>query len=209
MDNSSSTTPESLTTTALNTSLKLSELVSSSSSSSSSSESVPYSHRDAFILFLYLLTAVTAILGNVFVCVTIYRKKRLTSTTYVLIFNMAISDILGGLVIPGQWLFCSTALLDTGMFFQSACGLGKTFQILSYYVSSLTMTAIAYDRYMLVCRPIGGTGSGANRRIDVRILLAVVWALGLIFISQNFATLRVSEYFSPSKVKSLSKLKSL
>ncbi|KAH9391199.1 Neuropeptide Y receptor [Tyrophagus putrescentiae] len=147
---------------------------------------------DAFILFLYLLTAVTAILGNVFVC-------RLTSTTYVLIFNMAISDILGGLVIPGQWLFCSTALLDTGIFFQSACGLGKTFQILSYYVSSLTMTAIAYDRYMLVCRPIGGTGSGANRRIDVRILLAVVWALGLIFISQNFATLRVSEYFSPSK----------
>ena len=209
MDNTSSTstTPESLTTTALNTSLKLSELVSSSSSSSS--ESVPYSHRDAFILFLYLLTAVTAILGNVFVCATIYRKKRLTSTTYVLIFNMAISDILGGLVIPGQWLFCSTVLLDTGIFFQSACGLGKTFQILSYYVSSLTMTAIAYDRYMLVCRPIGGTGSGANRRIDVRILLAVVWALGLIFISQNFATLRVSEYFSPSKVRSLSTLKSL
>lgn len=152
-------------------------------------------HRDTLILFLYMITAITAMLGNIFVCVTIFRKKRLNSTTYVLIFNMAVSDILGGFVIPAQWLFCSTALLDTGIFFQSVCGLMKNLQILSYYVSSLTMTAIAYDRYMLVCRPMNG-----GKRLDVRYLLVLVWILGCIFISQNFATLRVSEYFSPSKV---------
>ncbi len=154
---------------------------------------VPYSHRDVFILFLYLLTAVTAITGNVFVCATIYRKKKLTSTTYVLIFNMAISDILGGAVIPAQWLFCSTVLLETGIFFQSVCGLMKNLQVLSYYVSSLTMTAIAYDRYKLVCWPM-------TARLGVSVLLAIVWVLGLLFISQNFVLMRVSEYFSPTKV---------
>ena len=105
-----------------------------------------YSGRDLFLLFLYLLTAVTATLGNLFVCVTIYKRKRLTSTTYILIFNMALSDVVGGLVIPGQWLFCSSWSLDGGLLFfgVAVCGLLKLLQILSYYISSLTMVAIRF-----------------------------------------------------------------
>src|SRR5699024_7505628 len=100
------------------------------SSSTTSSESI----RDIAILGLYLLTAVIAMVGNVFVCVTIYRKKRLGSTTYILIFNMAVSDVLGGFVIPAQWLLCSTTVMDSGQFGESTCGVMKQLQVLSYYV---------------------------------------------------------------------------
>lgn len=98
----------------------------------------------------------------------------------------------GGLVIPAQWLLCSSVLLNTGVLCQSLCGLMKTLQILSYYVSSLTMTAIAYDRYRLVCHP-------SLRRVNVTLLVGLVWLLGVLFISQNVVTLRVSEYFSPDE----------
>ena len=154
--------------------------------------------RDSIILILYLVTAIVAIVGNLFVCDIIIRNKRLTSATYVLIFNMAVSDILGGFVIPAQWLFCSSLVLNsTDWFGICMCGLMKSLQILSYYVSSLTMTAIAYDRYLLVCKPM-------SSRINVTYMLFIVWMLGLIFISGNLFTLRVTEYFSSTKVRILS-----
>lgn len=55
---------------------------------------LPFSIRDMFLLILYLITAIFAIIGNLFVCATIRKKRRLNSATYVLIFNMAVSDIL-------------------------------------------------------------------------------------------------------------------
>ena len=159
----------------------------------SSSPPVPYSVRDIWLLGLYLLTAIVAMVGNIFVCVTIYRKRRLRSTTYVLIFNMAVSDVLGGFVIPAQWLLCSTCSLNSGPLTTSACGVMKQLQVLSYYVSSLTMVAIAYDRYRLVCKPMAG-------RVNVACLVTLVWVLGLMCISLTFVSLRVSEYFSPTQV---------
>lgn len=154
-----------------------------------------YSGRDIFLLVLYLLTSITAVIGNVFVCLTIYRKRRLTtSTTYALIFNMAASDVVGGLVIPGQWIACSSwSLNGSTVFGVAACGVLKQLQILSYYISSLTMVAISYDRFCLVCRPM-------SARPGTAILLTVVWVFGLLFISSMSIIVRVSEYFSLDKV---------
>src|SRR6218665_1540613 len=120
--------------------------------------------RDAAIMVLYFFTSVIAVIGNVFVCATIKKKSRLTSTTYLLIFNMAISDIIGGAVITGQWFFCWTKILDSGLFGQLLCWSMKILQVLSYYVSSLTMAAIAYDRYKLVCRPM-------EKRFNVKYMI--------------------------------------
>ena len=146
--------------------------------------------RDAAIMVLYFFTSITAIVGNVFVCVTIKKKNRLISTTYLLIFNMAISDIIGGSVIIGQWFFCWTKILDSGKVGEISCWLMKILQVLSYYVSSLTMAAIAYDRFKLVCRPM-------SKRINVKYMIIFIWVAGIIFITSATFAVRVSEYFSP------------
>ena len=146
--------------------------------------------RDAAIMVLYFFTSIIAVVGNVFICATIKKKNRLTSTTYLLIFNMAISDIIGGSVIIGQWFFCWTKILDSGRFGEVLCWSMKILQVLSYYVSSLTMAAIAYDRYKLVCRPM-------EKRFNVKVMLVVIWVAGIIFISTATFAVRVSEYFSP------------
>lgn len=152
-------------------------------------------YRDLFILFLYLITSIVSIVGNVFVCATIIRKKNLKSTTYKLIFSMSLSDIAGGVVIPAQWLLCSTLFLDYSSVNIILCMMMKTTQMLSYYVSSLTMAAIAYDRYRLVCKPLSDP-------LKARFMLIFVWCVGLIFIGGNYFTMKISEFFSPTKVSS-------
>lgn len=149
--------------------------------------------RDWFVLTLYLITAVVAIFGNLFVCLVVQNKKNLRSTTYKLLVNMAISDIIGGLVIPSQWLFCWTYLLDSGPTAQRFCGLSKSAQILSYYASTLTMTVIAVERYRLICQPL-------SAKMSPTLPIAVIWLLGSLFTSTTFFSMRVSEYFSPVQV---------
>ena len=153
----------------------------------------PEEVRDWFVLALYLITAILAIVGNIFVCLVVYNKKSLRSTTYKLMVNMAISDIMGGLLIPSQWLFCSTYLLDSGLTAQRFCGLSKSGQILSYYVSTFTMTVIAVERYRLICRPLSG-------QMSSMVPIIVIWLLGSLFTSTTFFSMRVSEYFSPVQV---------
>jgi hypothetical protein len=150
--------------------------------------------RDWIVLFLYLITTIAAIVGNIFVCLVIYNKKNLRSTTYILILNMAISDIIGGLVIPGQWLFCSYYILEMGVIGHRVCGIFKSAQILSYYASTFTMTAIAIDRYRLVCHPM-------SKRMRPLIPILLIWFLGIIFVLTTFFSMRVSEYFSPTQVR--------
>jgi len=147
--------------------------------------------RDAIIMVLYFFTAVIAITGNIFVCATIRKKNRFDSTTYRLIYNMAISDIIGGSVIIGQWFFCWTKVLDSGTLGLISCWSMKILQVLSYYVSSLTIAAIAYDRYKSVCRPM-------DKRLNVKWLIASIWGLGILFILTFTISARVSEYFSPN-----------
>lgn len=152
----------------------------------------PFAHvsRDILILILYTVTAFIAIFGNILVCYTIRQRKHLqNSTTFVLIYSMAISDIMGGAAIPGQYLLCSTMMLDLGWFTVSLCALVKTLQILSYYVSSLTMLAMAYDRYRLVCHP-------QSARVPALYLLIACWSVSFIFLVMNFFSMRVPEYFS-------------
>ena len=148
---------------------------------------------DWIVLSLYFITAIIAIFGNIYVCLVIYYKKKLRSTTYMLVLNMAISDIMGGLTIPGQWLFCATVILETGGFAIHICGIWNSMQIISYYVSTFTMTAIAFDRYRHICMPL-------SNRMRPRILIMITWGLGILFVLPTFFALRINEYFSPTKV---------
>ncbi|XP_054168926.1 RYamide receptor-like [Oppia nitens] len=146
--------------------------------------------RDWIVLSIHLLTFLLAFIGNIFICLVVYNKKKLRSNTYILIVNIAISDLIGGIVIPGQWLFCSTYMLDMGTGSQRVCTLVKSSQILSYYVSTFSMTVIAIDRYRLICKP-------SVARMTPLIPILITWILGSIFTTTTLYSIRVSEYFSP------------
>jgi len=70
--------------------------------------------QDISIFILYSFTTVLSLFGNIIVCYVAFRRK-VTTTTYILIGNLALSDILGAITIPGkEKYFCLSILLVVG-----------------------------------------------------------------------------------------------
>lgn len=104
--------------------------------------------RDYVALVLYYIVAILAIIGNSFVLYVIVKSPRLKTTTFLVLANLAFVDCLGGVSILLQFIFCHHNLLQNGEPFLRLCGLTKSLQILSYYVSAYSMLFIALDRYL-------------------------------------------------------------
>ena len=142
------------------------------------------------VLILYAITCAVALIGNFLVCQIIFTSRKLKTTTYILIANLAISDILGAISIPSQWLFCSTYILDHFAYGERVCGAMKSIQVQSYYVSTLTMTVIAIDRYQLIATPM-------KSRMKPKIPIVIIWIIASSFTATTIISMRVSEFFTP------------
>ncbi len=146
--------------------------------------------QDISILVLYFITTVLSLFGNIIVCYVSFRR-RITTTTYILIGNLALSDILGAITIPGQWLFCSYYMIEE--WGDRSCGLLKSTQILSYYISTFTMTVIAFDRYRIVYYPL-------SQRMNPWLPICLIWSISGLCILPTMVSMRISEYFTPNRL---------
>ena len=145
--------------------------------------------RDVFILFLNACTAILGVVGNVIVCKVLFKSKKVrVSPTYAHIASMAVSDILAAWSIPAQWLFCAQAVLDTGSVATFFCAYFKSMGVLSWFVSTLSMTAIAVDRYQAVHYP-------HNKRQFTRWVIAGIWGYSILFIIFTGSSIKISVYF--------------
>lgn len=151
--------------------------------------------QDSFVLFLYVITGILAVLGNGFVLVVILqnRTRHFSSVTYKLIANMAWSDLIAGLVIFAQFGFCSTAALSCGAAMEFMCLLIKLIQIVTYFVSTYTMAAIAYDRLHMMKSPFAPKQKS-------RWYIAISWIIGIMYITICTFNVRVSEFFTPTEL---------
>lgn len=146
---------------------------------------------DYFTLVLYFFTAVIAILGNSFVMYVIHKTPKFKSTTFTLLFNMAISDFCSGLVIFLQWAFCSYYFIEN--YSPRLCVINKSFQILSYYISTYSMMFIAIDRYMLIRYP-----HTKGLKMNKYFCCFITWFIGLLFSLTTLFNMRINEYFGPN-----------
>jgi len=148
----------------------------------------------SFIVIL-LLGAFTAI-GNSFILYVIWKHK-LRSTTFKLVASQAVSDLMYGLI----WAFlmkvvCATAVigLPGGLL---ACEILSTLALSTFFVSVLTMMAIAIERYLKLVQPLA-----SPRSPWIPILLT--WVLGLTLAFLGMFNLRTYEFFTPTLLVELS-----
>jgi len=105
-----------------------------------------------FIVVVYIIVVVLGSIGNVLVFCVIVRRPEMWSPTNVLIANLAFADIfVCAFVLPVSLYH---QLTDDWVFGRVLCHAIPTAYGVVVYASTLTMTAIAIDRYILIVFPL-------------------------------------------------------
>jgi len=157
--------------------------------------------RDIFLLLLYVLTSLLALVGNSLVfrislqrpCNFFSQSKTKLSLSSIRIFllNLAFADTLTGLTILFQFIFCSKYFLENYFFSSYICVFNKSIQMLGYNASTLTICVIAFDRYRLIQNPLQ---KYYRRKMSGTIL--PIWILSSLFSSSCLISMKVHTYFN-------------
>lgn len=100
---------------------------------------------------LYATIFILGIFGNVLVCYVVFRNRAMQTVTNLFITNLALSDILlCVLAVPFTPLY---TFLRRWVFGTALCHLVPYAQGCSVYISTLTLTSIAIDRFFVIIFP--------------------------------------------------------
>ena len=100
----------------------------------------------------YAVVIICSLLGNALVCFVIYKRRRLHTVTNMFITNLAISDIL--ITVLNIPFSITRNVLENWPFGGFMCRFVNIILMMSVYVSTFTMTAIAMDRYIVIVYPL-------------------------------------------------------
>ena len=135
-----------------------------------SGRSTPVKITEAAILVCLVLLA---FVGNVLVCIAVFKTAHLRTIPNMFITNLAVSDILMAIVcmpislhvlISGKWPF-SSSVCDMHGFFMFTFGI----------VSQVNVSVIAVNRYFALCRPF--ECKAIFTKINVLFMITILWIL--------------------------------
>lgn len=129
--------------------------------------------QSCFIM-IYVLIFIMGVFGNVLVCFVVFRNKLMQSVTNLFITNLALSDIL--LCILAVPFTPSYTFLKRWIFGTVLCHLVPYAQGVSVYCSTLTLTAIAIDRFFVIIYPF----QQRMRLIACILVIFVIWTVSLL-----------------------------
>ncbi|XP_078614246.1 adenosine receptor A2b-like [Branchiostoma floridae x Branchiostoma japonicum] len=121
-----------------------------------------------------IIIAVAAIIGNSFVCLAVYKNRRLRGTTNYFIVSLAVADICVGLL--GIPFAIVTALGLPDNFY--GCLMMLSFIIITTQSSIFSLLAIAVDRYVAIMNPLRYEYLMTTR--TARWAIAATWTLSLL-----------------------------
>ncbi|EDW05723.2 uncharacterized protein Dmoj_GI10925 [Drosophila mojavensis] len=106
----------------------------------------------AWLIPSYSLILLCAIVGNLLVISTLMQNRRMRTITNLFLLNLAISDMLLGVLCMPVTLVGT--LLRNFIFGEFLCKLIQFSQAASVAVSSWTLVAISCERYYAICHPL-------------------------------------------------------
>ncbi|KAL6267871.1 hypothetical protein P5V15_000942 [Pogonomyrmex californicus] len=122
----------------------------------------------------YVVIFVLGIFGNVLVVFVVGRNRQMHTVTNLFIANLALSDVLlCVLAVPFTPLY---TFLGGWVFGKTLCHLVPYAQGVSVYISTLTLTSIAVDRFLVIIYPF-------HLRMKIKMCLAIIvsiWVIALL-----------------------------
>ena len=122
----------------------------------------------------YVVLITFGTLANLAIIVAVVRQRKMRLLRHLLIVNLAFSDVLLCLLtMPLTLMELVTFSWPLGKC-QVLCQLTGSLEAVSIFVSTLTIAAIAVDRYNLIVYPT----CPALQQISAALLLVIIWILG-------------------------------
>ncbi|XP_017156652.1 gastrin/cholecystokinin type B receptor [Drosophila miranda] len=118
----------------------------------SSSTTTSTTEMPVWLIPSYSVILLFAVLGNLLVISTLVQNRRMRTITNVFLLNLAISDMLLGVLCMPVTLVGT--LLRNFIFGEFLCKLFQFSQAASVAVSSWTLVAISCERYYAICHPL-------------------------------------------------------
>ncbi|XP_043996578.1 olfactory receptor 1500-like [Gambusia affinis] len=127
-----------------------------------------------FLCFVYIMT----VLGNGFLLSVIYLVRTLHSPRYIIVFNLALTDLCGSTALIPKLL--DTFLFNRRYIVYEACLSYMFFVLFFGSMQSWTLVIMAYDRFVAICFPLRYTII-VTRKSIVTILLCSWISLVMVF----------------------------
>ena len=139
------------------------------------------------LLFVYVVLIAFGTLANGLIILAVVRQRKMRLLRHALIVNLAFSDILLCLLtMPLTLMQLVTLYWPLGRW-EFMCRLTCSLEAVSIFVSTLTIAAIAVDRYKLIVYPTCRT----VQNVGVLGLLLLIWLLGLTLAAPLFVFRRL------------------
>ena len=140
-----------------------------------------------FRFVIYAIIILLALVGNIAVCIVSTRTRRLQTSTYCLVMNLAVSDIGSVMCLP--FLLPELYIGDWPMG-EAMCKLLKPSVVLFNFVTTNTLVAIACDRFRAVVFPFVSRPS----KSETRLIIALLWLIAFLFSLPSYGAMTVHSY---------------
>lgn len=136
----------------------------------------------------YAIIFLTSSIGNTMVISAVFRNKNMHSVTNFFIANLAISDVL--MALFAVTLSPLYTFLGRWVFGEALCHLLPFIQAISVYISTLTLMAIAIERYYVIVHPF----KPRMKISSCYICLVCMWLLAAALTTPYGLYMRVIKY---------------
>ncbi|XP_008436196.1 somatostatin receptor type 2 [Poecilia reticulata] len=127
--------------------------------------------------FLYLLVCIVGLAGNCLVIIAILKLDKMSSSTTVYIFNLALAD---GLFMVGLPFIASQNFQNRWVFGNTACKVVMVLDGINQFTSVFCLTAMSIDRYMALAEPLRFARWRTPR--CAKVVSASLWFFSLLTI---------------------------
>ncbi|XP_026982588.1 orexin receptor type 2 isoform X1 [Sagmatias obliquidens] len=124
----------------------------------------------------YIIVFVVALIGNVLVCVAVWKNHHMRTVTNYFIVNLSLADVLVTITCLPATLVVD--ITETWFFGQSLCKVIPYLQTVSVSVSVLTLSCIALDRWYAICHPLMFKSTAKRARNSI----VIIWIVSCIIM---------------------------
>ncbi|CAJ0583408.1 unnamed protein product, partial [Mesorhabditis spiculigera] len=130
---------------------------------------------------LYAAVFIVAVSGNMLVVYVVTNNRRMHTVTNIFICNLAISDLLVN--FTSLWLTPMYTYVGHWIWGGWVCHGLPLFQGTFIFISTLTLMAIAVDRYFVIVR--NSTIANSNDRVSLKkcvVIVCTIWFVSLLLV---------------------------